>query len=890
MHVSVTALGTTASKLKAAATQIGDYLDGGTERPRDLEKAGTKGPAEPALTNDAGRGGYYADSAHRPGRWIGAGTTDAGPTVKRHQLERVLLGQDLQTGAQLVGAAGSSGRARHNYRCVTVARQGPPDELLTSHQAARLVDVDKSYLHRLAAQTASVRASIETAETEGTIPPQKPHSYLDATKVNGHWLIERGEVERFIADRKQPQVVMGYDSTFSTPKSISAYWGTASADERRLIEAAWDRAVDAGMAYVEDNAISVGRGRGDRRASGMVAAAFDHGTSRELEPQLHTHVVVANMAVGAEGRVKALDGRGLFGHATTAGHLAEAEFQHALNRQGFAFTPTRRGIAQLVGVPDDAMRSVSTRRAQIMAEVAEHGTSSPQARQIAAYATRPGKQTSVDYDELVGQWKRRLGEHGFGRAEIEQVRARPPTRLWTPQDGERLDRYLTSPQGVTEKVAIFDRRDVIQAVVDHTGDRLSAADVQAHADRWLASKAVIHLEAAFDLRREVIGDTGKVALTPSNQYFTTPQMVAIESRIDTAYRNGHDAQVGQVRPATVQRAINGWETATGHRLGDDQRAMVHAITTSGDRFGAVVGTAGSGKTAALEVAARAWESDGYELFGAAVNVTAAEVLQASTGIEARTVAGLLTRLDLADTPVLDGRSVVIVDEASTLGNRAHARLVRHVEAAGATMRTIGDPAQHGAVEAGGMWAHLAKQHPDRTPTLSENRRQSAQRMADVRLAGVEYRQGKIAAAMQRLETNQRVVTATTSAELLDSLATDWYLDWQQHTASPSEYMPSRMMVEHHDARRELNSRAQALLSADGTLTGPGTEIGESRFYVGDQVITRAQNRHLRAGGGGRNTYVKNGTKGTVVDIVGPRDRAGLKVAFEGRGVITVPHE
>ena len=81
--------------------------------------------------------------------------------------------------------------------------------------------------------------------------------------------------------------------------------------------------------------------------------------------------------------------------------------------------------------------------------------------------------------------------------------------------------------------------------------------------------------------------------------------------------------------------------------------MVHAICGSGDRFQAVVGPAGTGKTAALEVAARAWEAAGYRVIGAAVNGTAAEVLARSTGIDARTVASLVTRLDTATTPVLD---------------------------------------------------------------------------------------------------------------------------------------------------------------------------------------------------------------------------------------------
>ena len=281
---------------------------------------------------------------------------------------------------------------------------------------------------------------------------------------------------------------------------------------------------------------------------------------------------------------------------------------------------------------------------------------------------------------------------------------------------------------MTEQRAVFDRRDVIQAVVDHAGGRLSGDEVVEHSDRWLRS------EAAIPLTTEP-----KASGSIERQLFTTPTMVRIEQAITDAYKRGHDQDAGVVPEHFVETEIRRWETGTGYALGDDQRAMVHSICGSGDRFQAVVGPAGSGKTAALEVAARAWESAGYTVIGAAVNGTAAELLQRSTGVDSRTVAGLVTRLDTATDSVLDDRTVVLIDEASTLGNRPHARLVHHVEGSGAVMRSIGDPAQHSAVEAGGMWAQMVDQYPDRVPVLTENRRQAVAEMTDVRLANADYR-------------------------------------------------------------------------------------------------------------------------------------------------------
>lgn len=878
MLVSVTALGARAGHRNAAAGDVVAYLTNGANR---LTAGGSRADAKPLLTQETNPGAYYSDSAALPGRWRGSSAEQLGPTVDPEHLKRVLLGQDPTTGAQLVGARGSSGRAATRR---TLLGDGDPHQLLTLDQAAAHLGVDASYLRRLAAKTATSRTTEGASPAPTTSTDASPSAHLDAVKVDGRWKITRAELDRFAEARRQPQVVIGYDVTFSAPKSLSILWATGSPEVRELCEEAFDAAVAVAVDHLERHAVWVRRGRNYEPASGMLAASYRHDTNRELEPQLHEHVVIANMATSADGGVQALDARGLYAHATTAGHLAEAEMQHRTNRHGLAWTPTHRGIANVAGVGEDAIRAMSTRREQILSLTSELGTDSAKARQTAALATRADKQHGVDPDELRARWNQRLADAGFGPTELHAATTAAPARLWTPEDTRRLDDHLASAHGVTEHVAIFDRRDVIHAIVDFSGGRLNASEVTTHADRWLHTEAVIPLAITSRQRQEVIGTTGQVGLAADAQYFTTPTMIRIEQAISRASEQGHDNGVATVPDTIVDAAILQWEHRTGQVLGHDQIAMVRAISGSGDRFQAVVGPAGSGKTAALEVAARAWEAAGYRVIGAAVNGTAAEVLGRSSGLDTRTVAGLLTRLDTTETLLLDNRSVVIVDEASTLGNRDHARLVHHIERSGAAMRAIGDPAQHGAVEAGGMWAELVRRQPERTPTLTENRRQTSADMTDVRLAAADYRNGRIAEALDRLDTNQRIVTAPTATELLDQLAADWYVD-RTHAARVS-----RMIAEHHHDRRALNVRAQALLRADGTLSGDGARIGEATFHLGDEVIARAQNRQLRPTGGDRDSYVRNGTTGVVTAITGPRGREDLVVDFVDRGPVHVPHE
>lgn len=897
MHVSVTALGTDASQAGRAARNIVEYLSGQGQQP------GARVQAPLAqLQDDAKPGGYYADSAELPGRWIGSGVDELISAEHRSQvepqmLERLLLGQHPETGEQLVSSRGSALRAGRGTPDLQTTAPSDPDRLMTVREVASLVGVDDSYIQRLLRRTDQV---LTAAANDPSVA--LPDTYLRGTKVDRQWFITHGEAHRFMEGRAQPRVVLGYDLTFSVAKSVSVAWAASDQEGRQIIEQALHQAVDRSLNYVEANGVKVRVNRTQADGEGMIAAAFLHDTSRELEPQLHIHVVVANMGRTKGGQIQALDGRGLFAHGTTAGYLAESEIQSILAEQGYRFTKTEKGIAHLEHIPQATVDALSTRRTQILEEVGALGVNSPAARQNAAYSTRAAKVDGVDRADLERRWHDTMVDTGMTPEQLTLATSSPGFLLWTPADTERLDRFLASADGVTRSTGIFDRRDVIQTITDHVGGRLNADEVQSHADRWLATDAVIPLRPRqAPVGDDFIGRAGRVALAPGTIYYTTPQVVATELAITEGYENGRNRGSAVARTEVVDQAIARWQTSSGHELGQDQIAMVRSITTSGHQFQPVVGPAGSGKTAALEVAARAWESDGYTVIGASVNGNATEVLAKATGIETRTVASLLERLRYDAglepgrtdglRPLLSPQSVVLIDEASTLSNREHAELLRRVADHGATLRTVGDPAQHSSVEAGGGWAAVVEAHADITPALTENRRMKGPEMEDVRLAAKEYREGHIERALRRLERGDRMITAPTSAELLDMIAVDWSVDWQRHLASPEDVLPSRMTAENHAIRRELNERAQVLLRADGLIDPDGVRIGESTFHVGDQVIARQQDRQLRPPGGDRQAFVKNGTKGVVVAI---EDGAGpapsLIVDFDRRGPIPVPNE
>jgi ATP-dependent exoDNAse (exonuclease V) alpha subunit len=227
--------------------------------------------------------------------------------------------------------------------------------------------------------------------------------------------------------------------------------------------------------------------------------------------------------------------------------------------------------------------------------------------------------------------------------------------------------------------------------------------------------------------------------------------------------------------------------------------------------------------------------------------------------------------------------VLLVDEASLVSTRDFAALARSSEETGATLRLVGDPAQHSAVAAGGIFRYLVEHHPDETPSLTHLYRQQGEAMAEVRLANAEYREGKITEALERLRRDARITEAESAEEAYDFLVSAWYAERMRRIAEPDRRW-SAMTAEHHFERRELNVRARALLAVDGTLKGPELTVAGLSFRSGDEVIARVTERSLRAEHAPRDAYVRNGSLGTVVEV----QEHGLVVDFDRWGRVAVP--
>src|ERR1019366_6045771 len=170
---------------------------------------------------------------------------------------------------------------------------------------------------------------------------------------------------RLRAGNSEPTIA-AFDLTFSAPKSVSVLFAVAPAELSAALIEAHEDAVRAALGYLEESAVFVRRGAGGARfehAGGLIAAAYRHRMSRAVDPQLHTHVVAANLARGSDGRFTALHGAPLYRGAKTAGFLYQSHLRALVSeRLGLQWGEVHRGAAELAGVQRPVIDHFSKRR------------------------------------------------------------------------------------------------------------------------------------------------------------------------------------------------------------------------------------------------------------------------------------------------------------------------------------------------------------------------------------------------------------------------------------------------------------------------------------------------------------------------------------------------
>ena len=230
--------------------------------------------------------------------------------------------------------------------------------------------------------------------------------------------------------QERPNGTAGFDLTFCAPKSVSILHLLAPTEMAAQVGLGHAAAVADATGYLERAAAGVRRSREGAQvrldATGLAAGAFLHRTSRALDPHLHTHVVVANVAQGVDGRWSSLDSRRLFLHAPAAQAVYHARLRHELtDRLGVAWQLRRSGLSDVVGVDPTLCRLFSGRTADMEENLWRRVPLRPGARaasrRISALVTRPPKDRTRTVDDLIAQWRARALDLGYPPSELTRV-------------------------------------------------------------------------------------------------------------------------------------------------------------------------------------------------------------------------------------------------------------------------------------------------------------------------------------------------------------------------------------------------------------------------------------------------------------------------------------
>lgn len=285
--------------------------------------------------------------------------------------------------------------------------------------------------------------------------------------------------------RMRETAVRAYDLTFAAPKSVSCVFALGSPPAALAVRAAHEDAVDAALDYVAARAAAVRRTAADGRVTGavegLVAASFTHGVSRALDPHLHSHVVVANLARGDDGRWRAVDGRGLFAHAQAAGALYDAALRHGVTaRLGLEWTaaPSSSPRWELSALDPAVLGALSGRRAEILAHLRLHSSRSsptPRARHVAWAATREVKGPVPSGADLRGRWAAVARDAGWSAELLVEGPARGGRQ-------ENLDEHrFAAAIFQTERRGVA-RRDALAAWAGATRSGASGEDIARCVD------------------------------------------------------------------------------------------------------------------------------------------------------------------------------------------------------------------------------------------------------------------------------------------------------------------------------------------------------------------------------------------------------------------------
>jgi conjugative relaxase-like TrwC/TraI family protein len=611
---------------------------------------------------------------------------------------------------------------------------------------------------------------------------------------------------------------LGWDVTFSPSKSISVAWAFGNEEQTVRILAAHDAAVTSTMKYLEDNLvearITVNNKTSRVTTGNIVAARFDHYTTREVDPELHSHVVVANVTQCPDGTYRAVDNDKIFAREFMIAAY-ENEFAAELKQRDFSVSMTKYDTgnshyATIEGIDEKIIEQYSKRSDQIdkaIEPLKEYypNASREELRQIACLGTRQLKQT-LDREVLHVSWNQQLIDLGYTRKGLsasiqkayEQSKA---TQVNIKPDEKEI--VKTACTILNENESTFSREDVIK-----TAARISGGDYR-----------ISDLERAF---HELKGST-IVTLDKNAGVYTTKEMKKIERNILNAVKEGRDTVPAILTSEEIRaRTKELYDTFT-----DDQKMALEHITTAKDRIIGIQGDAGTGKTTLLRAGREQFESKGFTVRGLSFTGKAVKELEAGAGIESKTLHSFLPQIQ-SNLIELSEKEAWFVDEVSMVGSKQMSDLIKASKKAHARLVFIGDTKQLQSIDAGRTFQKLQETGAMKTVHMKEIVRQKDEAYKAI---VKDVSEKKIDSSFEKMITKKKIKEIAHEQERQDAIV--------KKVTSKKDHRNVLVVTPLNKDRVELNKQIRNKLKEKEILKGP-----EHNFSVRSPRTLGATEKHF----------------------------------------------
>ena len=672
--------------------------------------------------------------------------------------------------------------------------------------------------------------------------------------TTGKALVQNAGV--FDGDKKRQP---GWDLTFSAPKSVSVIWSQASETVRQQIQGIHRRAVQAALDYAET---TLAYSRVGKQGTGYVpvrllAALFEHGTSRALDPQLHTHALVLNIGIGQDGQTRTILSKPLFIWKKILGAYYRAELANLLETE-LGLVAERKGQSfEIVGVPPELIRAYSKRRQEILEYLDKEGESGAIAASKAALATRRRKQDIPPRKELFSRWQQFNESEGFTAESIEHLISTPDR-----------DRARDLPQALAKATENLSRQQSHFSFPDLLRETLFETPGLGLPPGVIPEAVKNHL--ASD------GQIVKLRVVDGQMRYTTKAALEQERRLLDGLE-----RLKKQRGLRVNHRILYNVFCRRDTISSEQALAVCDLTRGWGRVRVCTGFAGTGKTFMLQACQDAWEKQGYRVIAATPTGKAARVLEEATGIDTDTIHMRLVDFDVRagfnvkhhlkqlgraargkrtyrpskpKRVTITKKTVLVIDEAGMVNTRHLQMLIELVEKGGGMLVLLGDPAQLSAVD-GGSPFHSVCERVSHADLRSIARQEEEWAREAVRL----FAEGKPGEALTMFAHRGLLTVRNHRQEALRAMVLDWTAVGLTTPEHAVVLVPTNQ--ESQEANRLCQQKRIEAGCLDKSVSVPIFDETDSdvtyadHVHIGDRVMfTRNSKKH----------GVENGSFGTVV--------------------------